>query len=107
MIARYGGEEFAAVLPDTDRAGAEFIAKKLANAIKRANIGHDSSKASNLVTVSQGIATFNPGMQVSSSELIASADKALYEAKSAGRNIVKSYDFSNDKQGDANPGKAS
>ena len=56
LIARYGGEEFAAVLPDTDQAGAEFISKKLANAIEEANIAHDSSKISKFVTVSQGIA---------------------------------------------------
>ena len=107
LIARYGGEEFAAVLPDTDRSGAEFISQKLANAIQRAKIVHDSSKVSDLVTVSQGIATFNPGMQISSSELIACADKALYDAKSGGRNSVKFYEFNSNNQDDASPGKAS
>ena len=107
LIARYGGEEFAAVLPDTDQAGAEYISKKLAAAIEEANLSHESSKVSKLVTVSQGIATFKPGMQISSSELIVCADKALYQAKGAGRNSVKYYDFgSDDQNNEANPVKA-
>lgn len=106
LTARYGGEEFAAVLPDTDQRGAYFIAQKLADAVKEANIAHDSSKVSEIVTVSQGIATFSPGMEVSSSELIVYADKALYGAKGAGRNAIKHYDFSSTDEEDSSPVKA-
>ncbi|NRA45876.1 MAG: hypothetical protein HRU09_13045 [Oligoflexales bacterium] len=50
--------------------------------------------------------TFKPGMQVSSSELIVCADKALYGAKGAGRNSVKYYDFDKNEQDQDDPVKA-
>lgn len=94
LIARYGGEEFAAVLPDTDSTGAQFVAQKLARSLKEVKIIHESSKVSDIVTVSQGIATFSPDFEISASELIIAADKALYEAKGSGRNTAKHFDFS-------------
>jgi diguanylate cyclase len=75
LFARLGGEEFAVVLPRTDVAGA----RQVAEAIRRAVEGSG-------VTVSIGVAEWEPGMTVD--QLYARADKLLYEAKQAGRNRV-------------------
>jgi diguanylate cyclase (GGDEF)-like protein len=79
IIARYGGEEFVLVLPETDVAGAFATCERMRAAV--AALRFQTSPVE--VTASFGIATWIPGE--SPQELIARADRALYEAKSAGR----------------------
>ena len=86
LAARYGGEEFAVVLPETPLAGAHEVAKNIAHRIAELNIPHAASATHSAVTVSQGIATSEPGAAVSCEHLIERADKALYRAKEQGRN---------------------
>ena len=89
-LARYGGEEFAVILPDTDTLGASFCAEQLRHTIENLKIGHSSSKTNPYITVSIGISTLIPHMQISTShQLIKEADLALYQAKREGRNCVK------------------
>ncbi|WP_026889856.1 diguanylate cyclase domain-containing protein [Clostridium beijerinckii] len=88
FAARYGGEEFAAILPETDIEGAKVIAEVIRKNVEGLKIVHEHSKASPYVTLSLGIATIQPNLESSYDELIESADKALYRAKSNGRNIV-------------------
>ena len=81
-VARWGGEEFIVLLPATDLRGALLIAEKIR---QRIEVEHFDELASGLqVTVSIGC------VEMSSSEgldeLIAMADRALYEAKHRGRN---------------------
>lgn len=83
-VARYGGEEFAIVMPDTQVDGAVFRAERLrknAEAMKFPGQG-----PSFRITISIGIAAYSSGTP---HNLIASADKVLYEAKRSGRNRVK------------------
>jgi diguanylate cyclase (GGDEF)-like protein len=80
--ARYGGEEFALLLPGVRRSDAI----RIADAIHRRTA---ASFADRPVTVSIGIATVIPSAKTSKVSLIGQADRALYEAKSAGRNCSR------------------
>jgi two-component system cell cycle response regulator len=85
LAARYGGEEFAVVLPNTDSAGAVYIAETILSSIRTKNLIHESSKISSYLTLSLGIATIIPQDSSSLKWLIAKADEALYRAKQTGR----------------------
>jgi diguanylate cyclase (GGDEF)-like protein/PAS domain S-box-containing protein len=91
FIARYGGEEFAVLLPGTPPAHIERIAERVRLAVESLAIPHEDSLAHDTVTISIGCSTLTPSARVSSSELIAEADQALYRAKELGRNQVVAY----------------
>jgi diguanylate cyclase (GGDEF)-like protein len=86
-FARYGGEEFAVVLPHTELAGAIEAAERIRAAVAALGIPHPVGKGGR-VTVSVGVAAANPAEGGSTADLIAAADRQLYEAKAAGRNCV-------------------
>jgi diguanylate cyclase (GGDEF)-like protein len=90
MIARYGGEEFAIILPNIELDGAVLFANNLQERIKYKNIPHADTKVANIkhVTISLGVTNLTIGKGTTASELIQSADVALYEAKKRGRNRV-------------------
>jgi diguanylate cyclase (GGDEF)-like protein len=84
LIARYGGEEFVILMPNTDLAGAVHLAEKIRMAVEstRLIIG-DTMKPVN-TTISLGVAVFTGNRR----EFFTEADKALYQAKAAGKNCV-------------------
>ncbi|MBF0135808.1 MAG: GGDEF domain-containing protein [Magnetococcus sp. DMHC-1] len=86
FAARYGGEEFIVVLPETSTADGLTIAERLRVSIAETDILTGDGSTLPPLTISAGIATSPPA--TSAEELIASADKALYQAKAAGRNRV-------------------
>jgi diguanylate cyclase (GGDEF)-like protein len=86
-VARYGGEEFVAVLPDTDSIGALSLAEHLREAVAKLSIEHAGS-AEGKVTVSIGAASWQGLRAESVSSVVQAADRALYRAKSIGRNRV-------------------
>lgn len=86
-VCRYGGEEFAVVLPDTDEASVLAIAEQIRTAMASRRIPHAGSPYET-VTISIGCATTWPVLGSLSTELIESADRALYQAKSEGKNRV-------------------
>ena len=90
LVARYGGEEFISVLPLVEMDDAITIAKRVQLNVMALKIPHALSSVSEYVTMSLGVATTVPSLDITSGSLIEAADKALYEAKSAGRNQVKS-----------------
>ncbi|MBL4775537.1 MAG: GGDEF domain-containing protein, partial [Mariprofundus sp.] len=88
LVARYGGEEFVILLPGTHARGAMKVAERMRKSILALQLPHENSVAHDLVTVSLGAATVAPMLKHQSSELLQSADQALYEAKDGGRNQV-------------------
>ncbi|MBW8717922.1 MAG: GGDEF domain-containing protein [Variovorax paradoxus] len=89
LAARYGGEELAVLLPNTDVAGAVMLAERIRSAVRELKIEH-AGTADGFVTLSAGVDALSPqaGIGGQPKELIRSADKALYAAKSGGRNRV-------------------
>jgi diguanylate cyclase (GGDEF)-like protein len=85
LVARYGGEEFAVVLPHTDLEGAQHIASMIQQRIAALQLTHARHPSSPVVTLSMGIASICPKPELEPSELVAAADRALYEAKHHGR----------------------
>ncbi|MBN3884426.1 MAG: diguanylate cyclase [Nostoc sp.] len=85
LVARYGGEEFSVLLPNTDLAGAIKVAQSIQQAIHAQAIPHAKSDVKDIVTLSLGITSVIPTCDIKPDTLIASADKALYNAKQKGR----------------------
>lgn len=88
ILVRYGGEEFMALLPDTGSDGAFIVGRAMQDAVAATQLHHGSSTVSSHVTVSVGIASTIPGEDMPVEALIASADRALYRSKQAGRNRI-------------------
>ncbi|AFM39931.1 diguanylate cyclase (GGDEF) domain-containing protein [Desulfosporosinus acidiphilus SJ4] len=89
IVARYGGEEFAVILPSTNEHGATVVAERLRTVVECLSIDHSGSLINQYVTISLGIATIYPKPDTPSTTLIEMADRALYQAKNAGRNQSK------------------
>lgn len=87
LVARYGGEEFALILPQTNSTQALTICNNIQAALLTLAIEHTGSKVSPNVTLSLGVASTEPAVTgISREVLLSHADRALYEAKKAGRN---------------------
>ena len=89
FATRYGGEEFVLVLPATDEPGALTVAEKIRCRVEALAIPHEKSPLAGVVTVSIGVAATVPTRDSDVGLLLAAADRALYQAKSAGRNAVR------------------
>jgi len=93
LVARYGGEEFIVLLPDTNQHKALSSAEGLRTAIEHMPISYNTDPNDPRqfrVTVSIGVSTTVPSIDQQPSQLVATADAALYEAKDSGRNRVHS-----------------
>ena len=86
LVARYGGEEFVVLLPTTGRGGVEHVASTICNAIRNLQIPHAQSDSDSCVTISVGGCSLVPDVSMPPNTLVELADKALYQAKSQGRN---------------------
>lgn len=93
LAARYGGEEFAAILLDTDAAGAADLAESIRAGIENLAISHQTSCTATHVTASVGVVTVRPACLASVEAVITLADEQLYAAKAAGRNRVTLLDM--------------
>ena len=85
LVSRYGGDEIAIILPETSLSSAMTLGEVCRSAISRA------IKAAGVaipVTISVGVAAYDPARPVNKDQLLRSADDALYRSKQAGRNRV-------------------
>jgi diguanylate cyclase (GGDEF)-like protein len=80
LVARIGGEEFAVLLTETTEEQAARIAEKLRAGVEQLSLG---------LTTSCGVAAMIPIANDAWNELLSAADRALYAAKNAGRNCVR------------------
>lgn len=86
LVARLGGEEFVLLLPDTNEAGARRVAQRIQDAICDAGLANYASPFERRLTASIGAAVGVANASTDPHILINAADKALYEAKTSGRN---------------------
>lgn len=88
-VARYGGDEFIVVLPETAPEEAVSTATRLSAQVRShllARFGPDTAQGG--ITLSLGVASFDPQVLPTAAEAIAAADARLYQAKRAGRDSV-------------------
>lgn len=111
LVARYGGEEFIIMLAHTPRRGAEHVACCVLDAIDALRIEHQASPTAGHVSASVGIGCYDADSQCwapassdsrsgddmlaacAASDLVLSADKALYCAKRDGRAQARLLDI--------------
>jgi len=86
IVARYGGEEFALILPETDKANAETLGRRLREYVEQYTFPGAAALPTKALTISVGIASYTP--PDTKEALIEAADVALYHAKREGRNRV-------------------
>jgi methyl-accepting chemotaxis protein len=86
FVARYGGEEFVAVLPNTDKNGAQLIAERMLDKVRECNMPHETSDIAGYVTISIGGTTDVINHLQQGKSYIKLADEGLYESKKNGRN---------------------
>ncbi|HEY6608007.1 MAG TPA: GGDEF domain-containing protein, partial [Candidatus Limnocylindria bacterium] len=82
---RYGGDEFVVLLPETDIVGAFFVAEKIR--IGAEEVGAAQGAGEPMTSVSIGLVS-HPEDGTSAEQLIAAADRAMYEAKKLGKNQI-------------------
>lgn len=88
-VARYGGEELAIILPGTTAEKAIIHGETLRELIKDLAIPHSGSETNECITTSVGVTCITPTSDVTPGDLLAAADKALYQAKNGGRDCVE------------------
>jgi diguanylate cyclase (GGDEF)-like protein len=90
VASRYGGEEFSILLPQTSLNEAGMIADRLRRTIMNTRFPHGETQPLGSVTVSIGLSSLAPSLD-SAEAIVRAADRALYYAKSHGRNRAYAY----------------
>lgn len=86
VVARYGGEEFAMLLPSMSQDALTTLAQNILDSVRGLFIPHCKSEVAEVVTISIGVANMVARKDLCPSDLVAQADRALYQAKQNGRN---------------------
>jgi diguanylate cyclase (GGDEF)-like protein len=98
--ARFAGDEFCVVLPETELRAAAAIAERLRSSVSRTEFRTEQGDVIGTVTISIGVSSFGPGRQ-SPLSIIQAADRALYQAKTRGRDRVAACEEEGSAGGDA------
>ena len=86
VFARYGGEEFAVICRGTDLTQAQIVGDRMRKAVETHRFTFEGTHIP--VTISVGIAGMPDPAVKDATDLVARADKALYQSKHGGRNRV-------------------
>jgi len=89
-VARYGGEEFAIIVPEVAADAALRMGERIRSIIESSEFEGEDIMPGGRLTISIGVATF-PSHAQSQDDLLTHADRALYQAKTAGKNAVVLY----------------
>lgn len=92
LAARFGGEEFIIMLPNTGSKNAAVVGERVRANIEKITMMHEGKPVQ--FTISVGIATVIPTVDIAGACLNEHADQALYQAKESGRNRVVAIDLS-------------
>jgi diguanylate cyclase (GGDEF)-like protein len=87
VVARYGGEEFAVVLLDVGKQAAREVADRICAQVAEFPFEFGGTQPSGRLTISVGVASF-PDDGSEPALVLAAADRALFAAKTSGRNAV-------------------
>jgi diguanylate cyclase (GGDEF)-like protein len=90
IACRYGGEEFCILLPQTTVSEAGVIAERMRQRVAETEYPHGKSQPLGSMSISIGISTFARHIDTAES-VIEAADRALYSAKSHGKNRIEFY----------------
>jgi diguanylate cyclase (GGDEF)-like protein len=90
VASRYGGEEFSILLPQTTLPEAGVLADRIRRKILGAQFPHGKSQPLGALSVSIGLSTFSASLD-SAEAIVRAADRALYHAKSHGKNRAYAY----------------
>lgn len=90
VASRYGGEEFCILLPQTAMSEAGVIADRIRDRVSNTHFPHGKSQPLGRVTISVGVSTFTKNVDTPEN-IIAAADRALYQAKRMGKDRVEFY----------------
>jgi diguanylate cyclase (GGDEF)-like protein len=90
-VCRYGGEEFAVILPNTELDLAASLAERIRDRVATESAGAEVSLKVERITVTIGVTTF-PAEASGAAQLVAVADRRLYQGKAGGRDRVVSRD---------------
>jgi len=90
VASRYGGEEFCILLPQTAVTEAGVIADRIRHRVSTTTFPHGKSQPLGRVTISVGVSTCTKNIDTPEN-IIAAADRALYQAKSKGKDRVEFY----------------
>lgn len=88
MLARYGGEEFVIILPETTKQMATKLTDEIRAHVEQFPFPGREVMQRGVITISAGIATY-PADGLDAAALVKYADAAMYEAKRAGKNLVR------------------
>jgi len=89
LVGRYGGEEFLILLPNCDSITATRRADEIRNLVSRKAIITTFATVS--ATISMGVTVSDKSQSLAIEDLLHQADQAMYAAKEAGRNCVRTF----------------
>jgi diguanylate cyclase (GGDEF)-like protein len=94
IVARYGGEEFIVALVETCQSDAKLAAERIRRAIEKTPIQLSTGRPPLVsLTASLGVSVWEPSqMPINAETLIERADRAMYEAKRAGKNCISAFE---------------
>ncbi len=88
VLARYGGEEFVVLARETGLGGGRALAERIRKAVERSRISWEGRELALTVSIGVSVIDERTGSEPLHRRLLETADRALYEAKQAGRNRV-------------------